>query len=262
MGRMLGRFDSDDSFDRPDLNKCPECGCFFSQDTCPLCGTPCPDEFRAGNRKKVKRRRRSGSGYTSGRVTFVEWYHCWWFIILMMFVSPLISLILLLTSPYKKSLKITCVSIAAVLFLVSTVGLGTIIHFFTAEDPINTSLSREEYIAECESVTPEAFYRYPGEYDEAFVTLTLKVEKKIIDSDGYYYNNKYTSYYICTAIDNPSITLLVRDCTDDGEKNYISGDLITVYGEGAGSVTVYDMDYNPHSAPCVNSAFIVLNTEA
>jgi hypothetical protein len=53
MGRMLGAFDSDE-IDRPDLNKCPDCGCFFLQDTCPICGKLCPEEMRAGNRKPVK----------------------------------------------------------------------------------------------------------------------------------------------------------------------------------------------------------------
>ena len=38
MGRMLGSFDPEDELDRPDLNKCPDCGCYFASDECPLCG--------------------------------------------------------------------------------------------------------------------------------------------------------------------------------------------------------------------------------
>ena len=55
---MLGAFDSDNNHDRPDLNKCPDCGCFFAQDHCPLCGKLCPEEMRAGNRKAVKPEKR------------------------------------------------------------------------------------------------------------------------------------------------------------------------------------------------------------
>ena len=54
MGRMLGSFADDTELDRPDLNKCPDCKCYFAGDTCPLCGKVCPEEMRAGNRKPVK----------------------------------------------------------------------------------------------------------------------------------------------------------------------------------------------------------------
>ena len=87
MGRMLGAFDNPEELDRPDLNKCPNCNCYFPQDTCPICKMECPEEMRAGNRKKVKKKRsRRGA---SGRVTFVEWYHSWWFIVIMMFFMPI-----------------------------------------------------------------------------------------------------------------------------------------------------------------------------
>ena len=91
--------------DRPDLNKCPDCGCFFSGDNCPVCGMPCPEEMKAGNRKPVKQKRTFYQS-SSGRVTFVRWYHSWWFIACMMFVSPIIGIILLLTSPHERKKKI------------------------------------------------------------------------------------------------------------------------------------------------------------
>ena len=83
MGRQLGTFLDEDELDRPDLNKCPDCGCFFAQDECPLCGKTCPEEMRAGNRKPPKKSRKKRTG--SDRVVFVDWYHSWWFIILMLF---------------------------------------------------------------------------------------------------------------------------------------------------------------------------------
>ena len=105
MGRMLGAFDNPQELDRPDLNKCPDCECFFAGDNCPLCGKVCPEEMRAGNRKppKKEKRRRTNS---SGRVTFVEWYHSWWCIILAtVFMAPL-GIILMLTSPHRTLWKV------------------------------------------------------------------------------------------------------------------------------------------------------------
>ncbi|MBQ4091058.1 MAG: hypothetical protein IJC64_01945 [Clostridia bacterium] len=105
MGKMLGAFDNPEELDRPDLNKCPDCECYFAGDNCPLCGKVCPEEMRAGNRKppkKQKHRRRS----SSGRVVFVEWYHTWWCILLAtIFMAPL-GIILMLTSPHKTVYKV------------------------------------------------------------------------------------------------------------------------------------------------------------
>ena len=82
MGRLLGSH-STDELDRPDLNRCPECGSYFAPTTeyCPICSAYCPEEYRAGNRKPVKAKRQNFSR-ASSRVVFVEWYHSWWFIAL------------------------------------------------------------------------------------------------------------------------------------------------------------------------------------
>ena len=111
MGRMLGAHASDE-LDRPDLNKCPDCLCFFAGDSCPLCGKECPEEMRAGNRAKVKPKKKRASG-GSGRVTFIPWYHSWLFIILMLCFMPIVGIILLCTSPHKLRWKIiVAVSVA------------------------------------------------------------------------------------------------------------------------------------------------------
>lgn len=105
MGRMLGAFDNPQELDRPDLNKCPDCECFFAGETCPLCGKVCPEEMRAGNRKPPKREKRRRGG-NPGRVTFVEWYHSWWCIILAsIFMAPL-GIILMITSPRRTLWKV------------------------------------------------------------------------------------------------------------------------------------------------------------
>ena len=110
MGKFLGSYDGEE-IDRPDLNKCPDCGCFFAQDECPLCGKPCPEEMRAGNRKAVKVKKTKAS---SGRVTFINWYHSWWFILVMVFVFPLAALVLAASSQNKKWVRVTLIVISVI----------------------------------------------------------------------------------------------------------------------------------------------------
>ncbi len=257
MGRMLGAFDPNDQLDRPDLNKCPDCGCYFAGENCPLCGKPCPEEMRAGNRKEAKpKRQRRGS---AGRVTFVDWYHRWWFIVLMMFFFPLVGIILLLTSPHKRWQKITFVCVGLVYFLVNSYGLSRIIGGITNlwDHPVDTKLSREEYVAACETVDPEDYYRAVSQREDDFVTVTVVVKEKIIDIDAMYNNEKYTTYYICEDPEGRGVELLIRDCNQETPENFRQGDVITVFGEGAGECTVYDMNYEPRSAPCIHMAYVV-----
>ncbi|MBR6513211.1 MAG: hypothetical protein IKT46_00105 [Clostridia bacterium] len=252
MGRLLGAHDSDE-LDRPDLNKCPDCGCFFPQDNCPLCGKECPEAFRAGNRKKVKHKKHKNS---SGRVRFVEWYHSWWFIAIMMVFMPVIGIILLLTSPHKKGIKITLVVIAAVYFLVTTFGIGSIVSRVTNifSEPVER-LPYEEYTQKCDTVTPEDFYRSPNSYKGDFVCLELKVKSKFVDLVGYYDGLEYNTYYVCTDTEYGDIEIIVRDCQKE-LKNYKEGDIIAVYGEGAGMDSFDDLNYEYHQGPCIFAAYI------
>ena len=260
MGRMLGAFDGSDELDRPDLNKCPDCQCFFAGDSCPLCGKVCPEEMRAGNRKppKTEKKRRQNNG----RVTFVEWYHSWWFIILTMILIPIVGIILLATSPHKKSSKITFIIIACVYLLITTIGIGTIIGWVLNifDPPVNTRLSREEYVAKCESVEAENVWRAPEAYKNKFVKITVTVSDITEDADGYYSDEDYTKYYIC-KIEGLGKEILVRSCIQSGQSNFAIGDKVTFYGEGDGTVTVYDFDYNDFTAPCVNAAYAELQKD-
>ena len=249
MGRMLGAHDSSE-LDRPDLNKCPDCRCFFDGDNCPLCGKECPEEMRAGNRAKVKPpKRRRGD---SGRVTFVSWYHSWWCIILALVFSPIIGIVLLVTSPHQRSKKIAVVVIGVVWLLLSTFGLSLLSGITSIFDrPVDTTLSREEYISKCQAVSAEDYYRHVGQYEDEFLTMTLVVTERFSDPEGY----KYTTYYLCSDSEG-KYRIMIRDCSQDEICNYAPGDEITVYGEGAGDKEVYDEFYNIKSAPCVNVAYI------
>ena len=255
MGRMLGAFDADNNNDRPDLNKCPDCGCFFAQDYCPLCGQLCPEEMRAGNRKPVKPERRKKS-HSSGRVTFIEWYHSWWFIILMMFMMPIVGIILLLTSPHKTSIKVTCIVVAIIITILPFILLGLGEFFMTAfgDPPVDTSKSREEYIAACESVDAEEFYRMADSYTGKFVSMTLIIKDKFTDGDAYD-DDKYSKHYVCTDTEGKELNFIIRDCIQDGSQNFMIGDVIKVYGEGAGNYSVYDDEYVLRNEPAVFVAY-------
>ena len=175
MGRMLGSFADDNELDRPDLNKCPDCDCFFASDTCPLCKKVCPEEMRAGNRKPVKpKKQKRTSG--PGRVTFISWYHRWWFILLMLWLMPIVGIILLISSPHDKWKKWLVAGICAVWLLFSYIGIGSIIGMISGifDQPVDTSLSREAYIERCETVSAVQYYRGYADYEDDFVTVELK----------------------------------------------------------------------------------------
>ena len=259
MGRFLGAYDNSDDIERNDLNKCPDCGCFFVQDNCPVCGKLCPFEMRAGNRVAPKKKKKNSGSSSSRTVTFIDWYHSWWFIVLMLIFMPIIGLVLLFTSPHKKNAKIA----VAVIFGVITVGSYFGIGFFGGmiknlfDRPVDTSLSREEYISRCEEVSPEELYRNSESYKDKFVKVELTVKAHVTDSDKYYGNEKYPDYYVCTDGSGKEFYILVRDCIQDVSLNYIPGDVITVYGEVDEGYTVYAVDgHDSYTGPTVNAAYV------
>ena len=249
MGRMLGSFADENELDRPDLNKCPDCQCYFAGDTCPLCGKICPEEMRAGNRKAVKVKKTPNRNQY-GRVTFVEWYHSWWFILLMLIFVQWLGLILLITSPHKKWIKITVTVLVIGLFILGSIGskflLSKFEDFF---DPVNMSLSQEEYIAICQQVSPEEYYRSPDRYMGEFVTMTLTVTEKTFNGD--------IVCYVCTDPQNENYRIIVCDYIIEGNQNFIKGDTIVVYGEGVGS-GYYTINDESEVSPAINMAYAVL----
>ena len=249
MGRMLGSFADDQELDRPDLNKCPDCDCFFASDTCPLCKKVCPEEMRAGNRKPVKqKKKRRSSG--SGRSYFISWYHRWWFIILMLALFPLVGIILCITSPHLTWKKVLCIAIyllfpviiSAAMFA-GTVFLGEVFGTPLVDD----SLTREQYIAACTPVTPEDYYRSPDNYADEYLCIALKIqEQRVIDGE---------TFYICTSPVSQNFVILVRDCLLDGKQNFLPGDLLLVYGQPSDLNYTIEFRGKVHNPPCLNIAY-------
>lgn len=261
MGRLLGSHATEN--ERTDLNKCPDCECFFAGDTCPMCGKTCPEEMRAGVRKPIKIKNHKGG---SDRVTFIQWYHSSWFIIVMMLFMPVIGVILLVTSPHKKLYKGIFIAVTVAYSVVSFYGIGNVVGCVISnfENPVDSSLTREEYIAKCEFIEPEAYFRTGKERDGDFVSVELRIVSRA--EKLYETNSKYPVYYICTAPDGSIFKIIIRDCLQDGALNFIPGDLIRVYGEAAKTVSVFDENYVEYTSPCISVAYVEflprINTEA
>lgn len=126
MSAPLGYFSDNGAVDYPELNKCPECETFFASLNCPLCGKECPEEMRAGNRKRVKVKKQKRS-YNNGRVQFVPWYLSTWFTLVMLIVQPIIGLILTWAGYWKKPWKIVA-TVWVVLSLGGAAILGGVLH--------------------------------------------------------------------------------------------------------------------------------------
>ncbi len=231
MGRMIGAFDNPEELDRPDLNKCPDCECYFEQDECPLCGKTCPEEMRAGNRKKVKKFKFRKSS-NSHRVVFISWYHSWLAIILFTIFMPIIGIVLLITSPHKARYKIIFIAVIVLVFTVipfaiMTITLNRITNAFTGTSN-HSNLSKEEYISRCKELNLHYLYDNTDDY----LGEMMRVEVEVLDKQLLWGR----VYYICSSV-NGGYPFLLRDCMSNGEEPSV-GDRITVYGECVGDLKV------------------------
>ncbi len=251
MGRSLGYFDSDE-LDRPELNKCPECECYFASDECPLCGKVCPEHMRAGNRAAVKKPKKTRN--SSGRVQFIPWFFSWWFITMMMFFMPVVGIVLLVTSPHAKKWKILFAVLAAVYFVVVHLGGGSyLLNRFFEKNPVNDDISREAYVEKCEELNFDEFFRTYYEHEGEYVTMELTVTERLEDL---YDSGKYYVYYIC-RVEGSDHYILLRDCQLENKLTFMGGDMIRVWGENAGEqiVETYDDFYR---SICLNVAYAQL----
>ena len=231
MGRMLGSLDNPEELDRPDLNKCPDCQCYFDQEECPLCGKICPEEMRAGNRKKAKKFKFE-KRTSPNRVVFVQWYHSWVAIILFLIFMPLIGVILLLTSPHRTRYKVIFVSIVVAVFIlipviITSIVTASVINAFKGESAYS-HLPREEYIEKCDGVDLAALCSDPDSY----LGDPIRIELVVLHEE--YLSGK--NYFLCTDI-NEKYVFLVRDCIKGEDRPYV-GEIVTVYGECVGDMTL------------------------
>lgn len=260
MSRGYGFEREDRERDFPDLNKCPDCETFFADLHCPLCGKECPEEMRAGNRPAVKpskRHRPSGSD----RVTFVPWYLSTPFILIMLFIQPLIGLILLWLGGWRRQWKIVATTLLALLYLLPIVmGVVAVIASTHEEYPVAVELSQAEYQARCREVEPEELYRNAASYGEqgAFVRLTLTVGERLTNEEDY--GSEYDTYYLCYAeVEGRTYSFLLRDWRQSNGVNFAGGDVITVWGEAAGELTLYNTAKGQIALPGVHFLYAELH---
>ena len=246
MGRSLGYHDSDE-LDRPELNKCPDCECYFSTDECPLCGKICPEEFRAGHRAKVKPQKRRNS---SGRVQFIPWYHSWAFILLMLYFMPIVGIILFFTSPHPRRTKIIvgCIAAGILLLLCALIVFGHIWYWSQISDPpVNNELTREEYMERCVEYSVEYFYRKEPT-EGLFITMEAEVVARCVDDYG-------DVFYLCRSPKGGEARIYIRDCDLEKNVNYLPGDILRVYGESGGTAGAYGEHEYAGTYPCLNVAY-------
>lgn len=253
MGRSLGYHDSDE-LDRPELNKCPDCECFFASDECPLCGRICPEEMRAGNRAKVKPPKKRKN--SSGRVQFISWYHSWWFILLMMYFMPIAGIILFITSPHSKKTKITVAAIVVGGYLL-LLALGSGWLWSLMDRPlVNDDISHEEYVALCEPMSVEDFYRYSGDAGQ-YVSMELTVVERCVERSIDAYDVGAT-YYRCKDLNSGELIIYVWDCNLGASLQFLPGDMIRVYGESAGTMSFVNGSAYTEALPCLYMAYCEL----
>lgn len=246
MGRDLGYFADGDNNDNPELNKCPDCDCYFEGMYCPLCGKECPDEYKAGNRKPEKRRKTRTSGGSS-RVIFVPWYHSWWFITLMFFLEPIIGAILLFTSPHSKKSKIIATAVVVLYAAFIRYGylfnIGGLIKDYKLMHP---GISTDEIVSSAEQISAADYSRYV----DVLEGKPVKTELTVVSNLSEYFNDSKRSHYLCASPDG--LYIIVRDCRRDKNMRILANDKVTVYGLGAGVTDLYSTEISLSECPVIN----------
>ncbi|MBR5124283.1 MAG: hypothetical protein IKU90_04055, partial [Clostridia bacterium] len=153
----------------------------------------------------------------------------WWFILIMMYFMPIVGIILFITSPHSKKSKIIAASVVVGVYvaggLLVTFGSGLLYNLFS-DSPVNDKLTRVEYVEKCDSMSVEDYHR--DAYNKGnFVVLELTVKEHIVMNSG-------EAYYLCTDRLNDGAYVYVQDCSVEKLTNYLTGDMIRVYGECSG----------------------------
>lgn len=245
--------------DYPELNKCPDCETFFQGERCPLCGRECPEEMRAGNRKKFKPAKPQRGG--SDRVQFVAWYYSPLFVLLMFCVMPIVGIILFYTAPYKKGVKIgVTIALVAIVFLVPfCLTLYSFLNGMKGRDPVDRTLKPEAYREVCDAgVSAEDLYRNANAMDGNLVEKEFRIVH-IWENYPFGYDDSFNIFYeVTVAEDGEEWRFLIMDCRN-GETEVTTlrdGDAIRVWGEVVPRITVENDSLGTLTLPGIRARFI------
>ena len=141
--------------------------------------------------------------------------------------------------------------------VLSSVGIGAVMTLIgrLTDKPVDTSLSREEYVSACSEISPEELYRSSDAYKGKFVKTQLVVTGEVeYYGDGFYYDDG-DRYYLCLSDYGGGMAIIVRDCLIEDSIRLVPGDVITVYGQGGGEKTVWNHD-DELTSVCLNMAYV------
>ena len=243
--------------DYPDLNKCPDCETFFASLKCPLCGKECPEEMRAGNRKRAKHIREDVYNRGSGRVQFLPWYYSEWFIILMLIFMPVLGLILLWMGYWRKHWKVIATVLTLVVHLSSYI-ISPLIFWMSREElPVDTKTPQGEYVQTCKELPIESLFRDPYSFKGEYVKIKARVIGIVDDVNAY--DSDYPTYYQCVVTEaGRDWEFLIRDYRQKDKINLAIGDTVTVYGQVLGNASAQGMYTDVIRAPAIGMLYATL----
>ena len=114
-----------------------------------------------------------------------------------------------------------------VIFGITLLGIGN------RDAPVDLSLSREEYVAACETVDPSAFYRDPWGCEGDFLSFDVEIVGVHYAVEDFGGREKFYTAHV--KVGDSSAVILLWDYQPEGEGlNFVPGDRVTVYGQSAG----------------------------
>jgi hypothetical protein len=179
----------------------------------------------------------------------------------MLVVQPIIGLILAWTGPWKRGGKLLATMILLSPYLLGgLIGILAGIGLLSADSvPVNTELSRTEYVERCEALPAEQVWRNADGMRGDYVTMVLVVEAVWEDEEAYYSGSSYPRFFECSVIESgEKYTFLLHDFRQSAGVNLREGDVIRAWGQVGGNETIYNSVIGTMTSPCINMLYLEL----
>ena len=140
-------------------------------------------------------------------------------------------------------------------FLLVMFGSGLLSNLFY-DSPVNAKISREEYVALCEDMDVDDFYRIADDYGR-YVTMDLIVIEQCVEQSIDVHEANVT-YYRCRDLNGGELMVCVLDYNLGTPLRFLPGDMIRVYGQSAGRESFVGNPTDPTEYPCLYMAYCEL----